>query len=153
MVRAPNLDGAIADGLAVGVQQFAAQMGDRSDGGGDGIIDDDQIIVGVQRKFGRGEKALFHPRRLRLGAPDLAGKTRTTTARMSGIMTMPTGRMAGAASKRRRTKGMHGIAKGMSPIKTRASFHCFAFNQKEHPLITPQYPARNTNIPNISSFA
>src|SRR5258708_28439161 len=74
----------------------------------------------------------------RLLEPDLSGNTKTTTTRMSGIITIPTSSMDGDARKIRRTNGTKKTPSGINPMKTTASFHSLAFNHHEHPLMTPQ---------------
>jgi len=46
--------------------------------------------------------------------PDLSGNTNMIAISMSGIMTIPNGKMAGEANRINRTKGMKGMASGIS---------------------------------------
>src|SRR6476646_3987276 len=51
VVRLPDLDEGAADGRAVLIEHAAAHPGDGSDCGRDGVVDDDQIVVEIERQF------------------------------------------------------------------------------------------------------
>ena len=64
----PDLDDGVADRVAFRIEQAAGEVGDLADGGGDAVVDDEKIVVGiewevggVERTFGLfgGERELF----------------------------------------------------------------------------------------------
>ena len=57
-------------GLPVGVEDPAGQVGDLADGRGDAVVDDDQVVVGVERQLVGVERPLGQRR----GAGELLGE-------------------------------------------------------------------------------
>ena len=55
----PNLDGGVANWAAAGVNQAAAHVRDLAYGRRDRIVDDNQVVVGVQRQFRRIKRAFL----------------------------------------------------------------------------------------------
>ena len=54
----PGFDDGVADGFAFDVADGAGEVGDIADGGGDAVVDDEEVVVGVEREFVRVERAL-----------------------------------------------------------------------------------------------
>ena len=52
-VALPEFDDRVANRVAMGVEDPAAQMRHVPHGGSDGIVDDEQVIVGIERQLGR----------------------------------------------------------------------------------------------------
>src|SRR5260370_11560395 len=50
-VALPNLDQSVPDRIAFGIENLATQVGHLADGGGDGVVDDQEIVVGVEGEF------------------------------------------------------------------------------------------------------
>ena len=50
-VDLPDLDEGVADRVAPGVEDPAAQVGDLADGRRDAVVDDQQVVVGVERQL------------------------------------------------------------------------------------------------------
>ena len=48
VVHLPNFDQRVADWFAFGIHEFAGKPGDFADAGCDGVVDGDQIVVGIQ---------------------------------------------------------------------------------------------------------
>ena len=57
-VALPDLDQGVADRVALGVEDPAGQVGDLADGRGDAVVDDEQVVVGVERELVRVERPL-----------------------------------------------------------------------------------------------
>src|SRR5260370_31162620 len=53
VIHAPNLNRGVAERIALRIEQSPAQVRDLANGGSDRIIDDDKVVISVQRKFGR----------------------------------------------------------------------------------------------------
>ena len=64
VVHLPDLDGRVSDGTASPVEYAAAQARDRSHRRSDGVIDDQQVIVRVERHLVGVERAFGLRRRL-----------------------------------------------------------------------------------------
>ena len=75
-VALPDLDDGVADRVALGVEDAAGQVRDLADGRRDGVVDDDQVVVGVERQLVGVERPLglarasgSAPRRTRTARP------------------------------------------------------------------------------------
>ncbi len=51
VVALPDLDDGVADRFAARIEDLAREMRNRPHGGGEGVVEDDQIVVGVEGKF------------------------------------------------------------------------------------------------------
>ena len=69
-VALPDLDDGVADRVALGVEDPAAQVRDLADRRGDRVVDDQQVVVGVERELGR----VVRPLVLVRGAGQLLGE-------------------------------------------------------------------------------
>src|SRR6185369_4665121 len=56
-VALPDFDEGVPDGIAAAIQDAAAQVSDFADGRGEAVIDDDEVIIGVERQFVRVKRA------------------------------------------------------------------------------------------------
>src|SRR5271157_559225 len=61
-VALPDLDDRVADRVALGIEDLAAEVRDFAHSGSDGIVDDEQVVVGVEGELGRVERALLNAR-------------------------------------------------------------------------------------------
>ena len=52
-ITLPDLDERVADGFAAGVEHPAADVGDLAHAGRDPVVDDQQVVVGVEREMVR----------------------------------------------------------------------------------------------------
>src|SRR5215472_8217338 len=50
-VALPDLDDGVAERVPLGVEEPAAEVRDLADGGGDRVVDDQKVVVGVQREL------------------------------------------------------------------------------------------------------
>src|SRR5262245_10223537 len=51
VVALPDFDEGVAHRITLGVEDAARQMRDLADGRGDRVVDDEQVVVGVERQF------------------------------------------------------------------------------------------------------
>ena len=58
LVALPDLNDRIAERFSPGVEEPATEVRDLADGGGDRVVDFQQVVVGVERKFLRKERPL-----------------------------------------------------------------------------------------------
>ena len=65
VVALPDFDERVADRRALHVEDLAREVGDGADGGGDRVVDDDQVVVGVERQLVGVERPLGLIGRLR----------------------------------------------------------------------------------------
>jgi len=72
-VALPDFDEGVADGLAVWAEDAAAEPCDLADGWGGGVVDDEEIVIGVERERVRVERAFGLGRRLEEGFGEGAG--------------------------------------------------------------------------------
>jgi hypothetical protein len=52
-IALPDFDDGIAERVALGVEEPAAQVCDLADGGGDRVVDDEQVVVGIKGELRR----------------------------------------------------------------------------------------------------
>src|SRR5262245_66094152 len=64
-VALPDFDESVLHRAAAGVEDAAGEVRDLADGGRDAVVDDDQVVVGVERELVRVEGALGLRRRAR----------------------------------------------------------------------------------------
>ena len=63
IVHLPDLDQSVADRVSAGVQNLTAQVGYLAHGWRDGVVDDEQIVVGVERQMVGIKRPFRLPRR------------------------------------------------------------------------------------------
>jgi hypothetical protein len=98
-VHLPDLDDGVAHRIPLGIEDPPGQVRDLADGGRDGVVDDEQVVVGVQRELVRVERPLGLPRR----ADQLLGEQ---AARREGRRAERQGAQEGAAvTARQATSG------------------------------------------------
>ena len=61
VVALPNLDDCVAERLAIGVENPAAEVRDLADRGRDAVVDEEQIVVGIERQLVGIERPLGLP--------------------------------------------------------------------------------------------
>jgi len=70
----PDFDDGIADGVAFGVEEAAAEVGDFADSGGEVVVEDEKVVIGIEREFVRIEGAFGLTGRLGEGFGESAGR-------------------------------------------------------------------------------